>query len=657
MTVRAPVEISPGTEVRGFVLEAKLGAGGFATVYRARRGERRYALKFIRTTVAGRWAQREVDILQRLSHPNVVGFEGCGFWPDDTHEYSLVIMDYVEGRRLDEWAQEENPDARQVALKLLGVGRALAALHREKVVHRDVKEPNILVRASDGEAVLVDFGVAGGEQLRRVTRELLPPGTPEYRSPEAWRFFREHARGEQAHYEPGPGDDVYALGVVLYWLLTGRLPCEGATLEEQVEATLHQVPVSPRELNPRVPQALSAVCMRMLEKWPEQRYRDGAAVCAAVEEALAGAAAEWGVPLCEGHEPDRVTTQEELSKAGDDDGVDRALRRARHAYERPRRGRRPAPPPAEPPAPPPAPPALPAPGTAKEGGTAARVRSLRGVVAAVAVGLVAAAAVGLGAAWLGRHLPRASSSSSAVAELPGRPSPRTALAALPEPTWEVGWKVAPPWKPPEATGPLFFGTEEAALEVRSPERERGEASVKTPQQKQQKKSMSRAGKAASTGALCLTVACTAPQVRPMPPPEACPAGAVEAMKELDLFGPSGGFEAENTGAEFVTLKEGEITLRLVEGSWGKLPYGTTVSGRLLWCGEERMCGRFTQATVREGERTRTWPICAELLGENMLAGRKSLPGATENTVKTYSRLRLVAARRFGCESPELDACK
>jgi serine/threonine protein kinase len=149
-----------------------------------------------------------------------------------------------------------------VALKVLGVARALSALHREKVVHRDVKEPNILVRASDEEAVLVDFGGAGGEQLRRVTRDVLPPGTPEYRPPEAWRYFREYARGGQGHYEPGPGDDVYALGVVLYWLLTGRLPCEGATLEELIEATLHQVPVVPRELNPRVPQALSAVCMK-----------------------------------------------------------------------------------------------------------------------------------------------------------------------------------------------------------------------------------------------------------------------------------------------------------------------------------------------------------------------------------------------------------
>ena len=87
MSLHRPVEIAPGTEVRGFVIESKLGAGGYGTVYRASRGERLYALKFLRLRDAGHWAQREVDVLMRLGHPNLVSFEGCGFWPDDSHEF------------------------------------------------------------------------------------------------------------------------------------------------------------------------------------------------------------------------------------------------------------------------------------------------------------------------------------------------------------------------------------------------------------------------------------------------------------------------------------------------------------------------------------------------------------------------------------------
>jgi serine/threonine protein kinase len=130
MRARAPVVIAQGTEVRGFLIEPELGAGGFGTMFRARRGERRYALKFIRHKEVGGWAKQEVEMLLRASHRNVVGFEGCGFWPDDTREHLVVIMDYVEGRRLDVWAKEENPDARQVAQKVLGVARGLAGLHR-----------------------------------------------------------------------------------------------------------------------------------------------------------------------------------------------------------------------------------------------------------------------------------------------------------------------------------------------------------------------------------------------------------------------------------------------------------------------------------------------------------------------------------------------
>ncbi|HZH16465.1 MAG TPA: serine/threonine-protein kinase, partial [Archangium sp.] len=270
MSPRLHPVVPPGTDIGGYLVEEKLGAGGFGAVYRARRGGRLYALKLIPLWGLAEWAEREVAILLRLKHSNLVRIRGHGQWPDEAPQYFFIVMDYVEGRRLDVWAREENPSAREVVLKVRGVVRGLGAAHQAKVVHRDLKESNVIERASDGEAVVVDFGAGGYESAPSITGGVLPPGTPEYRAPEAWRFQQEHGDERGRSYQPGPSDDLYALGVVLYWLLTGRqpfLPDEAAG----VEAVLNRAPKPPHVLNPRVPEALSAVCMRLLAKEPEER--------------------------------------------------------------------------------------------------------------------------------------------------------------------------------------------------------------------------------------------------------------------------------------------------------------------------------------------------------------------------------------------------
>ncbi|HYO59655.1 serine/threonine-protein kinase [Archangium sp.] len=283
--------LAPGTEVAGFIIEGLLAAGSFGTVYRAKRGGRPFAIKLVLIDPRG---DREVDALRRMRHPNAVCFHGYGFWPDEKPRFLVLALELVEGRPLDIWAEEENPSALELVIQvLLPLALTLAEVHAAGVVHRDIKEANIVVREADGQPVLVDFGAADYEGARRLTMRL-PPGTPEYRSPEALRFAREW---EGEPYPSGPGDDLWAMGVVTYWLLTRTLPFGDRNSSGMVHTILHETPPAPHELNPRVPPALGELCMRMLEKEPEARYADAKALAEALSTEWARADRSWRVPL------------------------------------------------------------------------------------------------------------------------------------------------------------------------------------------------------------------------------------------------------------------------------------------------------------------------------------------------------------------------
>jgi len=435
-------EVSRGTDVGGYVVEAQLGEGGFGTVFLAQRGGELYALKLLPLEEVGEWGVREMLTLARVEHPHVVRLLGHGRWPDKKPRYFVVIMEYVPGRRLEVWASTENPSAREVVHKVLGVARALDAIQRVKVVHRDVKEANILVRDDTGEAVLVDFGVGSDEEASWRTGGLLPPGTPDYRSPEAWRFERENKGVPGAHYRPTHADDLYALGVVLYWLLTNRRPFYVAGEGRKgVDAVLTEAARPPHLLNPRVPVELSELCLRLLAKKPEERPPDARALCTELTALLERQEAPWEAPLCEAFSVHTVTTR--LGPGADE--VAHYLRAAREAEARPRRGRRPFVAVEAMPSSPlalvaePAQVSLPS-ASAVDPHVLSRALS---VSLRVAVGLTVAGIMGGGVVAFWGSSPRTSSPPLLSVQTAGGPRAGS-FEYAPEVTWEVGWKVAPP---------------------------------------------------------------------------------------------------------------------------------------------------------------------------------------------------------------------
>ena len=280
-----------GTRVQQWLLVDCRSHGAYGVVYRALRVGHEaagyVALKMSLFPWEPRF-MRELGLLSLVNHPCVPRLLGHGFWqhPDGAF-FPFVVMEWVEGSPLYDWAREHNPSNLEVLRVLAHLARALEATHAACAVHRDVKGDNVLVRHSDGQAVLTDFGAGTYPCAARLTWQPLPPGTPAYRSPEAWLFERRALPSQDASYQAGPADDVYALGVTAYRLVTGQYPFFVALRQDDTGLWhLKELPLpSPRQLNPRVAPQLSALLLRMLSVSPEAR---GSAI--ALAEALEAAA-------------------------------------------------------------------------------------------------------------------------------------------------------------------------------------------------------------------------------------------------------------------------------------------------------------------------------------------------------------------------------
>ena len=273
-----PLAPPPGAVLAGRyrVLEA-LGQGGMGVVVRALDLElsREVALKLL-VGSEGRQLERmrrEGEVAASLRHPGIVTLHELG-----EHEgRPFLVYELVERARTLGGLLEEAPRERLLGW-VLDAARALAFAHARGVVHRDVKPDNLLI---DGEGRLrvADFGLATGPQVDRLTRSGQRLGTPRYMSPEQARGDRERT---------GPPADVWGLGVILYRVLTGRLPFDTAvSVAELMAQIVHREPPPILGLDPSVPPGLAAVCQRALSKAPERRYADAGELADDLARALA----------------------------------------------------------------------------------------------------------------------------------------------------------------------------------------------------------------------------------------------------------------------------------------------------------------------------------------------------------------------------------
>jgi WD40 repeat protein len=292
--------------VAGYEVLGELGRGGMGVVYKARqrRLDRLVALKMI---LAGGHAgaedlarfRTEAEAAARLQHPNIVQIYEVG----EHDGLPFLALEYVDGHSLARQFGGTPQPARAAAQLVATLARAMHAAHLRGIVHRDLKPANILLKKAEGGRMkdesnafissdssfilppsafvpkITDFGLAKKLDSEGQTRTGAVMGTPSYMAP-------EQAAGEG--HTVGPAADVYALGAILYELLTGRPPFKGPTPLETIRQVLEEEALPPSRLQSRIPRDLETICLKCLHKEPGQRYASAAELADDLERYLAG---------------------------------------------------------------------------------------------------------------------------------------------------------------------------------------------------------------------------------------------------------------------------------------------------------------------------------------------------------------------------------
>ncbi len=259
-------------DIPGYEVLEKVGSGGMASVYRARRQSdgREVALKipmeqYVADAKFIRRFHREAEVAKRLDHENIVRT----FEHDSLGVKHYMVMEFVDGRSLEGYIEASELDTEISIAIMQRVARALQHIHAAGIIHRDIKPANIMIlrggirdvepRLDPNAVKLMDFGIAGGKVLSRLTMTGARVGTPVYMSPEQARGLRIDHRS-----------DIYSLGLVFYEMLTGQTAFKGG-YEAIVHQQIFQTPPPPRQLNLEVPRALDHLVMRMIAKDPDER--------------------------------------------------------------------------------------------------------------------------------------------------------------------------------------------------------------------------------------------------------------------------------------------------------------------------------------------------------------------------------------------------
>lgn len=261
--------LQAGDQLDRYRIDALVARSGMASIFRATdtRDGRSVAIKVPHPATESDPVffdrfRREAEIGEKLDHPRVMKV-----YPNPDASRVYMVMEWVEGRLLRQLLRQQPRMAPEQAIPLaIGVADALDYIHRRGVVHRDLKPENIMIEPGD-HVKLIDFGVAGSLGARRLTFGKLSQvvGTPDYISPEQVRGKRGDGRS-----------DIYALGVMLYEMLTGRVPFEGNNPFAIMNDRLLNHPTPPRNLNPYISPSLQEVIYRALERQPQDRYSTAA---------------------------------------------------------------------------------------------------------------------------------------------------------------------------------------------------------------------------------------------------------------------------------------------------------------------------------------------------------------------------------------------
>jgi tRNA A-37 threonylcarbamoyl transferase component Bud32 len=265
-----------------FELLEEIARGGMGVVWKARQTSlnRDVALKMIR---AGALASpeevqrflREAEAAANLQHPNIVAIHEVG-QHDGQHYFT---MDYVAGRDLGALVEDGPLSPNQAAGYVKIIAEAIHFAHQRGILHRDLKPQNVLIDAAD-QPRITDFGLAKiMKDGSRLTQSGAIMGSPSYMPP-------EQAAGR--HGDLGPASDVYALGAMLYELLTGRPPFRGATVLDTLLEVIEAEPVGPRRLKADIPPNLETICLKCLEKAPSARYPTARALSEELDRYLKG---------------------------------------------------------------------------------------------------------------------------------------------------------------------------------------------------------------------------------------------------------------------------------------------------------------------------------------------------------------------------------
>jgi len=590
-TAISPAHLQPGQMVDGWRVVRLLGSGTYGAVYLVEKDGQRFAMKIAMHRASSGDAEKAdarlmremVCLVQVSGHPNIVRVHAHGRWPDVTQGWRYVVLDYVEGYTLGEWVEKMHPTAREVVRVFVKLAAALAHLHARGVFHRDLKLGNILVRASDDEPFILDFGAGDYTLAPELTDTPLPPGTRRYRSPEASRFLRDHGDEQGARYEFKATDDVYALGICLYDMLTNAQP---ASEPPRVLVGGQWSPPAPHTLNPRVPEPLSTATLHFIARQPEKRAPTAEVMRRELDALLQQQGGEWVVPL---HVP---APHLQLAPPAPEEEPQVAPRSPRWRWWR--------------------------------------------AVAAVALGVVALAAYALlrpssppvapspETGWSATpSVTRDAGSGAVAATAPPAPAASSPGVALPPPA--PVQKESPHVK--RAHAPM---TDPAESTTRKP---KGLASRPIWPLLPWVDFLSKC--LGATAAVALQLGCPGAQVRPEPTD--CPAEARDAMFNVErkdglrvwpgtsLMLTLDRRQPGHMSAEYGVYADGPVTgVVRIRDPKGALPEGTLLSG-YLWTSGEVAVGRYTEAQLPDG---RTLPVCFVLGRKGYVEkGPDSKPGA------------------------------